>query len=183
MLLVNVFELGYEIYLLPSNSAECVAGNYNKFRSRLTKIKSSLEVLGLGQLYEELIIFQELMRVHDIKAFIKNNFDEFNEVRDLSELIIHDSLHNEVIKKTFKLGVVIAQYLLAVAGNVNLEDIRKLAKNVKWMMMELLEMNVFSKDKEKKILNFTWDKNVPKSKATVLELKNKIVQWISKYEA
>ena len=149
---------------------------------RLKKIKSSLEVLGLGKLYEELGIYQELMRVHDTEVFIKNNYDEFNEVRDITEFLIHDSLHNEVIKKTFKFGIAIAQYLLKVARNANFEEINKIAKDVKWLMMELLEMNVFSKDKEKMIFSFTWGKNVPNSKAAVLKLKNQIVQWISKYE-
>ena len=60
MTLKNIFTLGYEINLLPFNSSECAMGNLNIFKVRLNQVKTILDNIGFGELYEdlEIIIFK-----------------------------------------------------------------------------------------------------------------------------
>jgi len=56
----EIFDLGYELKLLPIRSSEYSMGNSIRFKARLDKIDKILELFNLSYISESMKVFEEI---------------------------------------------------------------------------------------------------------------------------
>ena len=173
----KIFKLGHELTVLPVNSAECAMGNYNSFKSRLEKIKNSLESFNLGRYYYSLEIFEELLVHSDVKSFLQNRYDELNNARDDNQKLVYDGLENQDFKNLFKLGVAIGQIQLNSMSNILDEETYSMIES---MLKDLLKENVFPLFVEEEFRDYIKNNfTIPMNESEIINLIKRITQWLT----
>jgi len=179
----EIFDLGYELTLLPINSSECAMGDSIRFIARLDKIDKILELFNLSNISEPMKVFEEITLCTDVNKFLKEKFNILTNAGDEVQVLVYDALNDQVSRNVFKLGVAIGKIQLYSLKEIMNEERKKTYELVQSLIRDLKIKNPLFQIVEKWLADFDMiDFFIPMKEGEVLELKSKIERVLIKME-